>query len=289
MPNLYTIAVCQKSSEEALSAAEKFSVVYHNLFDYPLTFADLIKWSPGKVFSPTYAQASVICQNGYFLLQGREGLDYKRALRGRISVKKLEIAIKASNILSLIPSVKMVAVTGSLAMDNAADESDIDFLIITKANLIWTTRLLSYLFLKIFKFDLRKAGDKKQKDKACLNMWLDKGDLAWRKNDRNFYTAHEIAQIVPLVNKDKTYEMFLYENRWILKYWPNAVRIVKSKKSASNNNWLVSLLLTPIEKVAYWLQYWYMKPKITREIVMPKRAIFHPQDWGAYVLSRLSP
>ena len=31
-----------------------------------------------------------------------------------------------------------------------------------------------------------------------------------------------------------------------------------------------------------------MKPKITREVVTPTRAIFHPNDWGKKVLTILS-
>ena len=58
-------------------------------------------------------------------------------------------------------------------------------------------------------------------------MWLDESDMVWQRKDRNIYTAHEIAQIVPLINKDKTYEKFLSHNRWILDFWPNAVKIRK--------------------------------------------------------------
>ncbi|MDP2631821.1 MAG: hypothetical protein Q8P30_03600, partial [Candidatus Uhrbacteria bacterium] len=99
----------------------------------------------------------------------------------------------------------------------------------------------------------------------------------------NIYTAHEIAQIVPLVNKSNAYEKFLRCNRWILNYWPNSIKIpnyqIQISKSVQKQNIL--------ENISYRIQYYYMSKKITREVVTPTRAIFHPNDWGKIVLSKL--
>jgi predicted nucleotidyltransferase len=285
MPNLYTIATKNKVEGEGLSDSEVFSVVYHDIFDYPLSFPELIKWKSGKQLSVANFQFPITKKNGFYFLEGREGLIYKRVLRDRISKKKLEIAEKAARILSFVPGIKMVAVTGSLSMGNSTDESDIDLLVITKKGALWTTRLLSYFLLSIMRYALRRPADANQKDKLCLNIWIDEADIVWKKRDRNVYSAHEIGQILPLINKDKTYEKFLQKNRWILDYWPSAVVIKNSKfkiKNSTSNSGL-------IEKICYWIQRQYMKPKVTREVVTSTRALFHPQDWGKIVLSRLSP
>jgi len=166
-------------------------------------------------------------------------------------------------------------------------ESDIDLFIITRKNLLWTTRIFSYFTLKVFGFDLRKSGKNNQKDKLCLNMWMDETDLAWRKSDRNLYTAHEIAQVAPLVNKNNTYEKFIYKNKWILKYWPNAVKIGKYKEK-NGKHVFKNPSFSLVEKIAFNMQYGFMKSKITREMVTPTRAIFHPQDLGKLVISRLA-
>jgi len=247
-----------------MEKSEKLSVYYHDLFDYPLTFSDLIKWDTSKNFSLNSRKIQVVCQNNYFFLKGREGLIYKRILKTRISIKKMDIAQKASKVLSIIPGVKMVAVTGSLAMNNAGDKSDIDLMIITKNGTLWTTRLFVYLFICLFGIQKRRPFDKNQKDKLCLNMWMDEHDIIW-KSKRNIYTAHEIAQILPLVNKERTYEKFLYQNKWILKYWPNAVRIENCTTSSSSSlkieNSRVGKSL--LEKIAYQIQLNHMKSKIT--------------------------
>lgn len=279
---LSTITPGKIDGGRALETSEKLSVYYHDFFDYPLTFSDLIKWDVSKTFASKNDQFSISYQNNFYFLKGREGLIYKRVLRERVSAKKMEIAKKASNILGFIPSIKMIAVTGSLAMGNAGDESDIDLFIITGKNLLWTTRIFAYLFICLFGIQRRSPMDKVQKDKLCLNMWLDESDLAWLSS-RNIYTAHEIAQVIPLINKANTYEKFLSKNKWILKYWPNSVRISNQESGIRNKN-STSMLL---EKICYWLQYKHMKSKITREVITPTRAIFHPKDLSKVVLSHL--
>jgi D-beta-D-heptose 7-phosphate kinase/D-beta-D-heptose 1-phosphate adenosyltransferase len=284
MHSLYTITSGRSKFGKTLSMSEELSVYYHDLFDFPLTFADLIKWNCSGDFPQKRSKIPVIFQNDYYFLQGRDSLVYKRVLRSRISTKKLEIANKASEVLSLIPGIRMVAATGSLAMNNAGEGSDIDFMIITKQRKLWITRLLVYFLLSLFRFTLRHPGDKHEKDRLCLNLWMDESDLVWKVNDRNLYTAHEIAQILPLVNKNEAYEKFLYKNKWILKFWPNSVRIVNCKLKAASSRNKGSML----EQIAYKIQLNHMKPRITREVVTPTRAVFHPQDWGKVVISRLS-
>lgn len=284
MLNLYE-ASTKKSTDKNLNIKEKTSVIYHNIFDYPLNFSDLIKWSSDKSLDNySMEKINIAHKNGFYFLEGREGLIYKRLLRKRISAKKIKIAKKAVRFLSFITGIKMMALTGSLAMENSSEESDIDLMIVTKNGFLWTTRALTYLMIGLFGIRIRRPNDSNQKDKLCLNIWLDGNDLIWPKKDRNLYTAHEIAQTVPLVNKNNTYEKFIYQNRWILDFWPNAVRI--NKKYDTKNK---ELHFSVVEKLAYWFQQNHMKSKVTREVVTPTRAVFHPQDWGKIVTRRLSP
>jgi hypothetical protein len=150
--------------------------------------------------------------------------------------------------------------------------------------------------LKIFNFSLRKPGDSDQKDKLCLNMWMDEHDLNWEK-PRNIYTAHELAQISPLINKDKIYDKFLSENVWVLDYWPNSVKIqnhkfnIRAKSKSMRFKCLVviwNFILSASNLIAFKAQHQYMKGKITRETITPTRAIFHPRDLSKVVLDRLS-
>lgn len=283
-----------KNQALELSTSKRISIFYHDLFDYPLTKTEIEKWATGKrVLSDKYRVSSIKTKKGYYFLKGKEGSILKRLAREKSSVKKLKIARRAGRLLTKIPTVKMVGITGALSMKNANEDSDIDLLIVTSHGLLWTTRLLSYFLFLALGFRIRRPKSSEQKDKLCLNMWLDESDLIFRK--RNIFTAHEVTQIIPIVNKDKTYEKLLWKNRWVLDYWPRAVtrkylvsgtKYQVSKKSLIHNT-LNLLLNTVIEPIVYKLQYRYMRSKITRETITKTRAIFHPYDWSAEVLKRL--
>ena len=267
----------------ALKFSNSTSIKYHEIFDYKLTKEELLKWQYKKEKSSIKGVTSIKSK--------------VRVEREKYSKPKLEIAKKAAKLISKIPTVKFVGITGSLAMMNSNRESDIDLMIITKMNTLWISRLSILLILLILRIPFRRSGVRDEKNKLCLNMWLDEADLIWNKKDRNIYTAHEIAQIVPLYNKDNTYEKFLHLNRWILEFWPNSVAVQSTKRlhhsvgkvhrhqKLSTTYYVLSTFL---EKNAFNLQYHYMKPKITREVVTPTRAIFHPNDWGKVVIKKLS-
>ena len=137
--------------------------------------------------------------------------------------------------------------------------------------------------LKIYGYELRVPNKKEEKNKLCLNIWLNENNLSWNKKVRNIYTAHEIAQIIPIINKENTYEKLIWQNKWILKFWPKAIAIANSNLDEKN----------PISDISFWetiafkIQYLYMKKKITREVVTPARAVFHPNDWSKIVVENL--
>ena len=252
------------------------STKYHEVFDYKLTKKELVKWQYKT------------------LKEATNGVKNKsRFQREKYSKHKLIIAKRVAKLLSKIPTVKFVGITGALAMNNAGKNSDIDLMIITKSNTLWLTRLCVYCILITTSYILRKPRIKNERDALCLNMWLDENDLIWDKADRNLYTAHEIAQIVPLVNKNKTHEKFLWQNKWVLDFWPNAVEISSKQYAVSSMRQGILhstfyILQTTFEHIAYFIQYQYMKSKISREVVTPTRAIFHPNDWGKMVIDKLS-
>jgi hypothetical protein len=281
MPFFHDFASENNLPINKLGTSELFSIFYHDIFEYPLTFSELLKWTPNK---PPKININVGYKNGYYFVKGNEGLIYKRALRNRMSLLKMQIAQKAARILSFIPSIRMVGITGSLAMENSAKNSDIDFIVITQKGRLWTTRIIAYLLLNICGLHLRKPRDTKQKDRLCLNIWLDESDLSWPKNQRNIYTAHEILQIKPLVNNKHTYEHLLEKNHWVSNYWSN---YYKGKLPKNNYSPTKLSKLGLLNYLAYHLQLFYMKNKISREVVKPTRAIFHPVNLSDKILKNM--
>ncbi len=258
------------------------SIVYHNIFEYPLSSGELIKWevSP-KLIKPYHLPKDIGYQKGFYFINGQEGLLLKRALRKRLSEKKQLIAKKSVRILSLIPWITGVFLTGSVAMGNAKEEGDIDLMIIVKSGRLWTSRLLSFLLLTASGFKMRRHGIVDQKDRLCMNMWLDESSLVWPEKERNIFSAHEIIQVKPLLNRRNVYERFLSENIWVKDYWPSSISINKRENTA------IRVQAGRIEKMLFNLQHKYMKDKITKEIVREDRAIFHPTDLWPEILRQL--
>lgn len=255
------------------------TLAYHDIFDFPLTKEEIVRWQTSLKSQKTIRQ--IKHKSGFYFLAGREILATKRKFRESVSKKKLSYAKKVAKVLSHIPTIQMIGITGSLAMMNADNSSDVDFMIITKKNTLWTTRLLTLATLKLKGFSTRRFGDKNQKNKICLNLWLDESDLIWRK--RNIFTAHEIAQVLPILEKDWTHQEFLRKNRWIKKYWPNGAMFLDQKFNKRNRTNFSETLLRLVEPLSFLLQKLYMKGKITNEKVSRTRAAFHPVNLSKFV------
>ena len=265
------------------------SIIYHDIFDYPLTFDELNKW---KLITKKINGKRQVANDGkYYYLKGRESLVEKRISREKYFQRKLAIANEAATWFYRIPTIRMVAVTGSLAMNNTRLGSDIDLMIITRKGTLWTTRLITYFLLLMTGFKLRRAGEGWEKDKLCLNIWMDESNLKFKIQNSEFrymFVAHELSQIIPLVNKSRTYEKLLTKNKWVVDYWPKATAIRNNKQLLqSNNTNNYDFIFSLFESFAFWLQKQYMRKKITNEVITSTRAFFHPVDWSEKVKKEL--
>ena len=212
-----------------------------------------------------------------------------RCQREKWAEKKLAIAARVAERLKLIPTIKMVAVTGALAMKNSDQDDDIDLLIVTARGRLWLTRLLTVLIVELVA-QRRRPGTVKVRDKICLNMFLDESYLSIPPKERDLYSAHEICQLQPLWNKDNLYLRFLRENSWAKNFLPNGMEIKKlgkgeiEGKKVSVFNYLISQLLNYCELLARFLQLKYMSSRRTTEVIEPGRLRFHPHDCREKIL-----
>lgn len=275
-----------KYSDLGLATSEKYSILYHSLFKYPLNKKDLKRWSCSHINEKKIKELNITEKNGFFFIKGKSKDVTTRLLNEKYSIKKRKIAERASKVMSFLPTVLFVGITGSLAMNNASKNSDIDLLIVTKKDSLWLTRPVVYLLLFINKFLIRKPNTKDEKDKLCLNMWLDETNLVWDKKERNIFTAHEMAQIVPLINKHKTYEKLMILNIWVRGFWPNAVK--KQVSNKKNDEKLKQKLFLKFANIFFmYIQKVYMKNKQTNEYVSIGKALFHPVNNSTYILNSL--
>ena len=274
-----------------LSSAILSVLAYHDIFDYPLESFEicdlLIKKKAGKILIERELErlrvmGKVSESDRYFFLKNREKIARIRKLRTKYSQKKLKRAAFFAGLLKVIPSVKLVAVSGALSMRNSRRSDDIDLVVVTSKGLLWTTRFLANVFLLPFK---RDTAGQKISDRACLNMFLDKSALSIK--DHNIYTAHEICQMKLIWDRDNTYRKFIRANSWIREYLPNWLPSSdildhrSEKKRLPNTNYLLST----VENLLKNFRLRYMKNKLTTERISSTQLFFHPRDTRDWIVS----
>ena len=274
------------------------------------------------VLEKLHSQGLIGEKQGLYFLRGRASLVAKRIRRRVIAGKSLTIARRVGNWLKRIPTISMVAVTGALAMENTEESDDIDLMIITQRNRLWLTRGIAILLISLIAKrrkpemtpslhavgkpnrsiagrpepggearSLREASEKgKWRRSVCLNLFLDETSLRLPEKRRNLYSAHEVVQALPLWSRNETREKFLRENAWILDFLPNTKIPHHPGKTANVNGAPLPLPSgnsqpgSLLENYAYRIQLQHMRPKRTRELVLPNAAYFHPRNTARLVL-----
>jgi cytidyltransferase-like protein len=281
------------------------TLVYADIFDYPLTVSELDRWliaGDDLKVRPTKesAEGAVYPKGGsdligitgpYYHLRGRKHLVVLRHHRHKFSQLKYKLAEKITKILSLIPWIRLITVTGALAMNNADEKDDIDLMIVTQKNRLWLTRFMVLVVL-LLAGRLRRFGQRGNRDKICLNLWLDETALSVPKTQRNLYTAHEVAQAKPIFSRHNTYRQFIKANLWLKQYLPN----FSSRSDLNRNSRLQAEKGSPagersdligwLERLAFKVQHAYMRKKMTRERVGSHFAFFHPRPTGEIIMDQ---
>lgn len=259
---------------------------YFDIFNYPLTLKEvqlfLHDTSPSqKSLDEIIKKIPVIEKKGtYFYLKGRKNTAYRRKILKRINKEKLNLGVRYANLLGIIPGVMLVALTGSVSMENASENDDIDIFIITKKNMLWICRFLAVFMTKIFGIK-REYKSKISKNKLCLNMFLD--ESAMEMSEKNLYTAHEIVQMKVCYNKSNTYKKLYDKNPWIKKYFPNLY--VKNSEEYKKRGFMkLNDSLKILNSLFFLIQYLYMAKKITNEEISLTKAFFHTNNLSKFIV-----
>ncbi|OIO15742.1 hypothetical protein COV53_06925 [Candidatus Gottesmanbacteria bacterium CG11_big_fil_rev_8_21_14_0_20_37_11] len=272
------------------------TVIYADIFDYPLTYEEIQRYlieidlkkrenkyllNENKFISLLESHKEIERKEGFYFLKGRNQLIPIRKRRKIYSEEKITILKNLLKNLRHVKTIKMVGVTGSLAVDNADKEDDIDILIVTSQGLLWWTRLITTLITEITG-KRRHPNDIDLKGKFCLNMFIDTNNLSVPECERNIYTAHEVAQMVPIHDLENTYELFINKNIWVKNYLPNAFDNKKSaniKKNPGTTN-----LTCVFEYIIKHLQLLYMRRHRTVEVIRDGMIRFHVYDHGTEII-----
>ena len=258
---------------------------YSDNFDFPLTKYEVRLWCPLKIttrklensLKTLLAQKKIGHKGDYYFLPGRSSLIKTRKSREKYSRSKWAIARKVGEMLAKIPTIQMIAVTGSLAMNNSTPSDDIDLMIIVKPNTLWPTRLFVWLLLTLK--NLRRsplASETTQiRNKICDNLYLEsKQMLIEHPSSYDIYLTHEILQALPIFDRDQTYNRFLNVNSWTSRLLPNHTH--SRQRYPTPPTLPFSSFLFFLNLLFYIPQYLYMKPKMTNEKASLHAAFFHP-------------
>lgn len=215
-------------------------------------------------------------------LAGRSTRSNEKKIDASINSQKKKIAQKASDLLSTIQTIQFIGLSGALASDCVTPGDDIDFFIITKKSTLWSTRL--YALLLFEQQGLRRSrGDVIGKDKICLNMFISDDAMAFPQKRHEIYTAMEIAQMVPLFSRKKTYEMFIEKNAWIQNYLANFIPQKPLRVSDESNRSILGQF--PMIQLAKLIQLPVMMLHRTSETITDQLFAFHPRDYREFVLT----
>lgn len=204
----------------------------------------------------------------------------KATLKSKFTEPKLVVVRKYSEVLlRKFPDIQLIAVTGSVAAGYCKQDDDIDLMIVTKNNRLWINRLLLRMYVALNRIPHRKFGLKENKDDLCFNLWIEEGVMRLPRSKQTLRNAMDTILMVPVLNKNKTYERFLFENDWVGKHVANGYQELMGnfKNNEVNKNSPMDLLGI-INWLVFWPQWWYMKGKISTEVVGLRLAFFHPND-----------
>lgn len=236
------------------------TVAYADVFDYPLTAAQIHRYlvgvsAPLTTVDATLRDGAFARRDNYFTLPGREEIVETRRHRAAVSAGMWPSALRHGRAIAQIPFVRMVAITGALTMDNAEPETDVDYLIVTEPDRLWLCRAM------IIALVVKPAA--RDDVEVCPNYLLSERALAI--TEQNLFTAHEMTQMIPIAGFS-VYHHMRQVNDWTTHFLPNAglhaparhIDLVPGSRRPARALAEIALRTPP----GAWLERWEMKRKV---------------------------
>jgi len=194
------------------------SVIYASLFDYPLTLDQLQTGLIGvQAEAPVIEgwwhhsallQATVERRDGWYFPAGRSDLIETRTRREALSRELLRRDQRILSMVSNLPFVRMVALSGSLAHLNAEGSADLDLFVITAPNRVWSVTVITLLLAKLLGWRRR----------LCLNYVVSEQALTIEPAD--LFSANQIIHLRP-TSGHEVFARFVRTNSFVRVFYPN--------------------------------------------------------------------
>lgn len=243
-----------KEKLDSLEKAIISTVIFFDIFSRALKeeeiFKNLLKVSDLEKISFSYfknvlkkekLKDFIEEKEGFYFLKGKEGLIKERKRRERISEENIKWLEKIIKKINYLPFIWAIFLSGSLAIRNSNENSDIDLLIITKKNRIFMVRFLLTVLLELLRV---RRKPNKIKRKICLNHYRSEDNLEIKNH--NLYTAYSYSHLCVLLDRDKLFDKFKKENNWLKNYFlfwkENFSSFLKIKKIPKITKFLEKIL-----------------------------------------------
>jgi len=184
-----------------------------------IAFGDFVKVLDEESDGPAGLSAYIARKRGFYFLKKNSRGYANRINESKTGIKKWRIAKRMARLISFLPHVRMVAVTGSLAYNTTNKDSDIDVLIASERGHMWTTRAFVSMLMHIL--GKRRHG-KFIRDRICLNHYISDKNLTLRPH--HLFSAYICSSFVPVWDKGKASKNLMEENAlWTKSYFPYSI------------------------------------------------------------------
>ena len=242
------------------------TIIYYDVFDFPLTFAEVYKYliSPTRftiptsiVVRPLYSGLTTIDgktadivdelgnmiraglighKNGFYFLPGKENLYEARIEKDKVAIGKWRRFLRVTGYLQLAPYLRAVFASGSLASNNTELKSDFDVFIILKSGRLYTGRFFLWLISSLLgvrrgRFDLIAP------DKLCFNHYVTEENVEIK--NRSLYVAQSIVNLKPVTLCEEVVNKFSSLNNWVNSYCYNFNRLNEYRVIRQNKFFLL--------------------------------------------------
>lgn len=198
-----------------------------------------------------------VLKDGY-LLTGNEQTIASRCERQRISAAKLASAASFASLLTkLVPFIRTVAVTGSVAYGSADKWDDIDLFVVTDRNRLWISVFLMLIQVRLYKLFALRAPHLLP---FCLSYVHDAEGFSneSRRNRANSLFARELLKAEPVAGFEE-YRKILQENSWVSRYYSTQYseklemlgEAFDGSSQPSNSSGIRAFFLDWVEGIAY--------------------------------------
>lgn len=150
---------------------------------------------------------------GMYCYRGRARIIATRKRRQAVAARKWRKARRMAALVAMMPYVRLVAVSNSLAWDNVHVDSDLDFFLVAEGGHMWTARGWATLALALLR---RRPRLGHTRDTVCLNFWTVPGTPLRRvRLTEDIYFSYWLASLRPLYDAGGVRRRLSEANRWL--------------------------------------------------------------------------